>query len=101
MFNDNDNPFDDALDDLMKADKTIDISYKKRNRRKGKTMVDGLADYDIDGKVFLKTLKKKLCCNGSYKEGILVMFGDHREALKKEISTRFNIDTSNISMHGC
>ncbi len=98
MFNDE---FDDTLDDLMQDVKMVHISYKKRNRRKGKTMTKGLDAYGIDVKVLLKNFKKKLCCNGSYKDGVLELFGDHRDAIKGELINKYKIDSSNISMHGC
>ncbi len=55
--------------------------------RKGKTVtaVFGVPLADKDLKDFAKTLKSRCGTGGTAKDGVIVLQGDHREALKEEI----------------
>jgi len=58
--------------------------------RKGKTVtaILGLPLDDNDLKQFAKTLKRRCGTGGSGKDGIIVIQGDHREALFEEIKKK-------------
>ncbi len=58
--------------------------------RKGKTAtaVFGLPLDDNELKKFAKTLKKRCGSGGSVKDGVILIQGDHREALLNEIKKR-------------
>ena len=112
MFNTN-NFFDNFDDDFNNNEQQllpdIHLGYKKRNKRKGLTTIEGLRAHEIDIKQFYKKLKKKLCCSGfvskiknkDEKEIEIVQFqGDHRVEIKDHLMVKYKISKGNIIVHG-
>ena len=59
--------------------------FFSKEKRAGKTItiVGDFYLLDKDAKVLFKTLKKKLCCGGSYKENKMEFQGDIKDRLKE------------------
>lgn len=81
----------------------IHIRYQQRNKKKGMTIIEGL-DESIDLKLFLKDIKKNLCCAGTIKQDneknkLIVQFqGDHRDYIKQFLIDKH--DYKDIIIHG-
>ncbi len=68
-------------EDLAKGEQQISVSTVARRYGKITTLVSGF-DKSIDLKSTAKTLKEKLACGGTVKDGIVELQGDHRKAVK-------------------
>jgi len=60
---------------------SIKIYATKKRFNKLVTIVEGLSDSEL--KETAKTLKHKLACGGSYKDGIVVLQGDHKSKARE------------------
>jgi translation initiation factor 1 len=77
----NENSFTDIINELDKETARIIISKEIRGRYKKKsTVIRGIEEKpeSISGE-----LKRKIGTGGTYKEGKIILQGDHREAVKK------------------
>ena len=102
--------FDNKLEDDGKVDELsfkINIRVQQRNGRKSWTSIEGLENIkDIDLKKFTKSVKKKLCCNGSIhtldttSEKVTQFQGDHREDIKNLLIKTYNVSEDSIIIHG-
>ena len=70
-----------AWEDLAKSEQKIKVSTEKRRYGKVSTLVSGF-DKSIDIKATAKTLKEKLACGGTVKDGVIELQGDHRRQVK-------------------
>lgn len=70
---------------IAKEEQRIVIRAVKRKFGKLITLVEGIDKRDIDIKELTKTLKSKLACGGTSKEGIIELQGNHKERVKKEL----------------
>ena len=96
------------IGNIVDNDKHIHIHIHQRNSRKYITSIQGLPDVlDLkDLKRILKTLNKKLCCNGSLKKdsvtntNILQLQGDHRQACATFLIEQDICTKESIVVHG-
>ena len=87
------NPMDDIIRELDKETARIVIFKDIRKFRKSVTVVTGLQESD-DSIGLTKELKTNIGTGGTYKDGQIVLQGDHREAVKDALIKRgFNKDT--------
>jgi translation initiation factor 1 len=87
------NSMDDILRELDKEKARIIIFKDIRKFRKSVTVVTGLQETD-DSIGITKELKTNIGTGGTYKDGQIVLQGDHREAVKDMLIRRgFNKDS--------
>ncbi len=72
---------DELVKELEKEETTIVISKDLRKYSKPVTIISGLKDRS-DAKDITKQLKTKIGTGGTYKDGQIILQGDHREAAK-------------------
>jgi translation initiation factor 1 len=75
------NSIDDLIKEIEKGELAIIISKDIRKFRKPVTVIAGLQDRK-DAKEITKQLKIKLGTGGTFKDGQIILQGDHREAAK-------------------
>ena len=75
------NSMDDILKELDKQKTRIVISKDVRRFRKIATIVKGLEDRKDIG-LITKEMKTKIGTGGTYKDGQIILQGDHREFVK-------------------
>jgi translation initiation factor 1 len=75
------NSIDDLIKEIEKGELAIIISKDIRKFRKPVTVIAGLQDRK-DAKDITKQLKIKLGTGGTFKDGQIILQGDHREAAK-------------------
>ena len=87
---------DDILRELDREKANIVISKEIRRYNKPTTILRGLQDRtDIES--ITKELKTKIGTGGTYKDGLIILQGDHREAVKGLlISKGFNENSIQI-----
>ena len=72
---------------IAKESQRIEIFVEKKKFGKNYTVVTGINPQEIDLKDLLRTLKEKMACGGTAKDGNIELQGDHkimvREALIK------------------
>lgn len=82
----------------------VTISKQQRNGRKCWTIIENFAENldSSDIKQFIKNIKKKQCCNGSYQSDnkIILLQGDQVEYVKQLISTKHGYDEDDILVKG-
>ena len=84
------NSMDNVLRELDREKTNIVISKEIRRYKKSTTIVRGLQD-KTDIESITRELKTKIGTGGTYKEGQIVLQGDHRESVKSLlISKGFN-----------
>jgi translation initiation factor 1 len=75
------NSMEDVLRELDREKTNIVISKEIRRYKKSTTVVRGLQDR-TDTESITRELKTKIGTGGTYKEGQIVLQGDHRESVK-------------------
>lgn len=84
-----------VCDSISREDQQITVKVDSRRYNKEMTVVSGLSEED-DLKELASTLKSKMACGGTSKDGKIQLQGDHRrrivDALIKEGFSRENID---------
>ena len=74
----------EIINELDKETARIVISKEIRGRyRKISTLIRGLESNTTDVGVLTSELKTKIGTGGTYKEGLIILQGDHRETVKK------------------
>jgi translation initiation factor 1 len=85
----------DPMDQLAKAEQTIEVYTDSRSYNKEMTIVDGLGE-DVDMDELSSTLKSKLACGGTVKDGHIELQGNHlhrmEDILVEEGFSRDNIE---------
>ncbi|MFZ0264116.1 MAG: stress response translation initiation inhibitor YciH [Nitrososphaeraceae archaeon] len=90
------NSMDDILRELDKEKARIVVFKDIRRFRKSVTVVRGLQESD-DALGITKMLKTNIGTGGTYKDGQIVLQGDHREAVKNMlIGKGFNEDSIEV-----
>ncbi len=83
---------------IAKEDQNIKIRVVKRRFGKEITLVEGLDESSIDIKDVAKTLKAKLACGGTIKDGVIELQGNHLAKTKETlIKIGFNQKTIETS----
>lgn len=95
-LNDDNLPDDfDPMDQLARSEQTITVKIDTRSFGKEMTVVEGFGD-DVDLSELASTLKSKLACGGTAKNGQIQLQGHHlrriEEVLEGEGFDRENID---------
>ncbi len=84
-----------VCDSISREDQQITVKVDSRRYNKEMTVVSGLSEED-DLKELASTLKSKMACGGTSKDGEIQLQGDHRrrivDALIEEGFSRENID---------
>ena len=84
-----------VCDSIAREDQQITVKLDSRSYNKEMTVVKGLAD-DTDIQDLESTLKTKLACGGTNKDGEIQLQGDHRrriiDILEDEGFSRANIE---------
>ena len=70
---------------IAKEEQRIEITTIARRFGKLTTMIKGMNQKDIDLKEVAKTLKTKLACGGTVKNGVIELQGDHKQKAKEEL----------------
>ncbi|MDE1855632.1 MAG: stress response translation initiation inhibitor YciH [Candidatus Micrarchaeota archaeon] len=71
----------DVLD--RETTKKIKVTKEKKKFQKYATIVSGLTGEELERTA--KSLKQKLACGGTYKNGVIELQGDHKDAVKKAL----------------
>ncbi len=74
-----------VCEELEKEKTRIVIRLEMRRFRKPTTMIEGLNPKRTDIEKIAHTLKSKLACGGTAKEGYILLQGDHRDIIKEEL----------------
>ncbi len=70
---------------IAKEEQRINVRLVKRKFGKMITLVQGINMKDINIKEIAKTLKSRLACGGTVKDGIIELQGDHVAKVKREL----------------
>lgn len=65
------------------TNRRIKVYTEKKKFRKYMTVVSGLQGEELEKTA--KELKRALACGGTYKNGIIELQGDHKDAVKKAL----------------
>ena len=75
-----------VCESIAKEDQHINIKTVKRRFGKLTTVIEGLDQKDINLKDLAKTLKAKLACGGTIKDGKIELQGEHTAKVKEELA---------------
>lgn len=86
-----------ACGELDKEEVKIIVRLEKRRFNRDATLIEGFSKgSDIDSVV--KSLKNKLACGGTAKDGTIILQGDHRYTIKKHL-TELGFNENAIEVH--
>ena len=71
----------DVLKEIAKTEQKIQVAIEARRYGKKITLVSGF-DKSVDLKGLSKSLKEKLACGGTIKDGVIELQGDHKKQVK-------------------
>ncbi len=86
----------DISDSLARAEQKITVRTDSRSYNKEMTVVEGLGD-DIDLSELASSLKSKLACGGTAKDGQIELQGDHKRRIK-DVLAEEGFDKDNIEV---
>ncbi len=86
----------DISDSLARAEQKIKVKIDSRSYNKEMTVVEGLGD-DIDLDELASSLKSKLACGGTAKDGQIELQGDHTRRIK-DVLAEEGFDKENIEV---
>ena len=81
-YDENVNSISYALKELDKSISNIFVYTDIKKFNKPITIIQGLKDKDLI-RIILRELKKKIGTGGTYKNGIIILQGNHQEYVKK------------------
>jgi len=81
-YDENVNSIEYALKELDKSILNIFVYTDVKKFNKPITIIQGLKDKDLI-RMILRELKKKIGTGGTYKNGIIILQGNHQEYVKK------------------
>jgi translation initiation factor 1 len=85
-YEDNVNSIEYALKELDKSISNIFVYTDIKKFNKPITIIQGLKNKDLI-KTILRELKKKIGTGGTFKNGIIILQGNHQEYVKKYLMT--------------
>jgi len=85
--NENLNSIDNALKELDKDSKNILVYQDLKKFNKPVTIIQGLNDSDLIS-VISRELKKSLGTGGTYKNGLIILQGNHQEYVKQYLTSK-------------
>ena len=71
----------DVFEEITKSEQQIKVTLVTRRYGKKITLVEGF-DKHVDVKSVAKSLKEKLACGGTLKNGVVELQGDHKKKVK-------------------
>src|SRR3989344_940128 len=71
----------DVFEEIAKSEQHIKVTTDKRRYGKIITLVSGFSR-DMELKEIAKTLKEKLACGGTIKNGVIELQGNHKKQVK-------------------
>lgn len=74
----------EILEAIEREERKIKVRLERVKGRRVMTIIEGIDD-EKEGENIVKTLKKKFACGGTYKEGKIMLQGDHRRRVKEEL----------------
>ncbi|MFB6166846.1 MAG: translation initiation factor, partial [Candidatus Nanohaloarchaea archaeon] len=83
-----------VCDSIAKGEQKIEVKLDTRSFGKEMTVVEGLGD-DVDLSELASTLKSKLACGGTAKNGQIQLQGDHTRRIK-DVLVEEGFDESQI-----
>jgi translation initiation factor 1 len=86
-----------VCDSIAKGEQKIEVKIDTRSFGKEMTVVEGLGD-DVDLDELASTLKTKLACGGTAKNGQIQLQGDHTRRIK-EVLKEEGFDESQIEVN--
>lgn len=95
---------DIGVDNVGSTQQQVHIYVQQRNARKTVTTISHLSQ-DLDLSRILKSLRKRLCCNGSLPEDsvhgtVIQLQGDHRQACVDFLVSESIVTHDEIVVHG-
>ncbi len=69
--------------EITKEQQIVRIRTERRRWGKEVTLIEGLNPSGLDLKKFITDLKTKLACGGSFKDGVIILQGNHKSRVKK------------------
>ncbi|MEW6604623.1 MAG: stress response translation initiation inhibitor YciH [Thermoproteota archaeon] len=88
---------DDLIREIEKGETSIVITKDVRKFRKPVTVISGLQD-DKNAKDVTRQLKTSIGTGGTFKEGQIILQGDHREATK-ELLVKMGFKAESIEVY--
>jgi len=82
IYDENVNSIGYALKELDKSISNIFVYTDIKKFNKPITIIQGLKDKDLI-RIILRELKKKIGTGGTYKNGLIILQGNHQEYVKK------------------
>ena len=86
----------DISDSLARAEQKIKVTTDSRSYNKEMTVVKGLGE-DIDLNELASSLKSKLACGGTAKDGNIELQGNHKRRIK-DVLAEEGFDKENIEV---
>lgn len=86
----------DITDSLARAEQKITVKTDSRSYNKEMTVVSGLGE-DIDLSELASSLKSKLACGGTSKDGNIELQGNHKHRIK-DVLAEEGFDKENIEV---
>jgi translation initiation factor 1 len=71
----------DVFEEIAKSEQNITVKTEARRYGKIITLVSGF-DKSVDIKATAKSLKEKLACGGTVKDGVIELQGNHRKQVR-------------------
>ncbi|HLC99140.1 MAG TPA: translation initiation factor [Candidatus Nanoarchaeia archaeon] len=71
-----------VCESIAKERQRIVVKTEKRKFKKNYTVIEGIDEKEINIKDLTKTLKNKLACGGTVKEGKIELQGNHKQKVK-------------------
>ncbi|HEX2013948.1 MAG TPA: stress response translation initiation inhibitor YciH [Nitrososphaera sp.] len=92
-----DNPMDELIEEIEKGQATLTITKELRKWKKPVTIISGLQD-NPGAEDITRQLKTKIGTGGSFKEGQVILQGDHREKVK-ELLSKMGFEEDSIEVY--
>ncbi|MCC6028736.1 MAG: stress response translation initiation inhibitor YciH [Candidatus Korarchaeum sp.] len=86
-----------AWEEVEKELRPVKIRYEKR-KGKDVTIIENLPFSDDNIWNFLKEIKRILACGGTYKDGYILLQGDHRHKVARLLTEKWGISSDQIEV---
>jgi translation initiation factor 1 len=71
-----------VCESIAKESQRVTVKVEKRKFKKNYTVIQGIDEKEINIKDLIRTLKNKLACGGTIKDGKIELQGDHKNKVK-------------------
>lgn len=103
-IDDSSNVILDISEDLVKSQLSVHLRITKRSGRKSITSIEGVnllpTAKDLSLEKLLAEMRKKFSCNGSLKDGVIFLQGDHREGIRDLLVHKNLCTREQVKIHG-